>query len=104
MQIIIRTSIEPEAWGNECDARTAQAAAEKLAEALAAYAVEMWPEAEIDAGIPAYICQSEPFCELRGVDDADGSLWQEVNGALEQVREFLWVGCLQSAIEEIDAA
>jgi hypothetical protein len=103
MQIIIRTSIEPDAWDNECDARTAQAAAEKLAKALEAYAVEMWHQAEIDARIQTYCGQSEPFLELRGVDDADGRLWQEINAALEQLGDHLWVGCLQSAIDEINA-
>lgn len=103
MKIIIRTDINPEAWGDECDERTAQVAAEKLAEALAEYAVEAWPGAEIDSNIPAYVdTRRGPLVELREVADPGGKLWEEVNAALEQVAEDLWTGCLQQAIDEID--
>ena len=99
MKITIRTSTDPETWGNECDARTAHTAAEKLADALAAYAVEAWPEAEVDANVELYTDSPEPLVALEGVTDTDGKLWEEVNAALEFVRDEVWVGCLQAAID-----
>ncbi len=104
MKIIVRTSIDPETWGNECDARTAHTAAEKLADALAAYAVEAWPEDEVDANVQTYVGSPEPLVTLEGVEDPDGKLWEEVNAAVEFVMEDIWVGCLQAAIDAQEPA
>lgn len=104
MQITITTDRNPEGWGSECDEITAQKAAEILAEMLADYAVEQWPEAEVEFGT-TYVTSgaSHRIVDVSADDNQPGTFEEqearfEIAAHIAARSEEWWVTALEKAI------
>lgn len=100
MQITITTDTNPTSWGDECGEELAQAAAEKLAEMLATFARETWPEAEVEARAQRY-ADGEYTPVARVQNDAMNVCERnDVLARIEFEQERIWVDALQEALDE----
>ena len=88
MQITITTDSNPEGWGDDCNEQTAELAAERLAQALADYAAEQWPEAEITTATE-HVVSGGSSQLVRMPGETDGDRYNEVCSGVAQVAEDL---------------
>ena len=94
LQITIITDASPDAWGEDCSDELAAVAAERLADRLAAFARDEWPEADVRTATRSYHDgESHRLVELVG---ASYEREMEIARRIGDEAEAIW----QDAIDE----
>ena len=99
LQITIITAANPDAWGEDCSDELAAVAAERLADRLAAFARDEWPEADVRTASRCYHDgESHRLVELVGAESYEREM--EIALCIGDEAEAIWIDALQDAIDE----